>query len=571
MGEKGGLLALVRRHPYIDGAALDALFGDEMARAMLEASKPWMKVVEVAGAGLCYAEKREPMSTLMDRGRTAIARGYALRVMGKEALLASVAPGFEADGEFFWKERWWRLWVDPGGCAPEALRFVQSPPGEFGEEVEDLVVTRDPGRMESLARQVELTWGGGRKVFVMHAEGSLYRVARPRQRMAQRRKWEPYGAEEMEAHIRERQRHGQKRSLMACVASKIDDEGWKLLVEVGNTPLMTGYELAYLQSDRTERMRDAIARLQGLEKAGLVETAQSPVARDRLEERKALTSLGLEMLAAHWGTTITNMVRMHPWPQVIDRKRKRPVYSVKWLGAFGEHHRLVRQFCLALVHGARVTANNLGEAQVRVVTTIGSRLLYRDQRSRAEEKQSGVVKPDGMVQVSVVQRAWMDGEPSASRLLCERTMWLEVDRENLGYSRLKEKMDGYGRIWESLKDGKPVLVWVIQGKPGRERQILDLMRERGIDGWTVLMERLVLAEDDVWWLRHVPGAREWGTTKAGLRYEAIAGMAPWREIWQTTSGWGTGPLLGVQPWRNRELRRSPPRKGEQEWITYKSS
>jgi len=80
---------------------------------------------------------------------------------------------------------------------------------------------------------------------------------------------------------------------------------------------------------------------------------------------------------------------------------------------------------------------------------------------------------------------------------------------------------------------------------------------------------LVLAEDDLWWLRNVPVAREWGQSKVGLRHDAFGGMAPWREIWRTTSGLGERPLLGVQPWSNRELRRSPPRKGEQEWIRYK--
>ena len=116
---------------------------------------------------------------------------------------------------------------------------------------------------------------------------------------------------------------------------------------------------------------------------------------------------------------------------------------------------------------------------------------------------------------------------------------------------------------------KPVLVWLVDGSPGREVQILNLMRERGIDGWTVLKERLVLDADDLWWLQHVPVAGDWGRSKVGLKHDAFGGMAPWREIWSTTSGWGEKALLGVQPWKKRELRRSLPRKGEQECITYK--
>jgi hypothetical protein len=261
---------------------------------------------------------------------------------------------------------------------------------------------------------------------------------------------------------------------------------------------------------------------------------------------------------------------MHPWPQVLDRKTGRPRYGLAWLDAFGEHHRMVRQFSLALVHGARCVSNNLGEAHIRVVTTIGSRLLYRDRRRGTADKQTGVVKPDGLVMVRIEQRGWLDGEASAAKTVCENMLWLEVDRGTVPPGRLTKKMDGYGKIWESLRPMKPALVWVVDGHPAREVQILDRMRERGIDGWTVLMDRLVLDKDDTWWLRNVPVARDWGKSKAGLKYEAFGGMAPWREIWRTTSGWGEGPLLGVQPWEKRRLRRSPPRKGEGEWIRYRS-
>ena len=96
-----------------------------------------------------------------------------------------------------------------------------------------------------------------------------------------------------------------------------------------------------------------------------------------------------------------------------------------------------------------------------------------------------------------------------------------------------------------------------------------MMREKGIDGWTVLMERLVLEENHSWWTTHIPVSMNVGRLKVGLKYEAIGGMAPWREIWNTVDGPGEKPLLGVQPWQKRELRRSPPRKGDQEWIRYR--
>lgn len=570
MKEPGEMCALVRRHPFVSRRLLDEMFGRDLVSAMLAVCKGQLTMVNVKGRGICLAERSEPMSTLMNLDRAEMARWYALRVMGKEAVVASLAPGFEADGEFLWREGWWRVWVDLGGCAPEALGFVQSPPREFGEEVQDLIVTADANRMDSLARQVQLRWGGGKKVFVVHAGGQMHRVARPRALLAQRKVWKPYGQDELATHIRERRRGRHKQSLMASVAKDMDELDWGLLVEAGNLPVMTRYELAYLQSDVVESVREVIERLDALEAAGLLETVRSPAARDQLEKRKVLTTLGLEMLAAHWGTTVYNMVRMHPWPQVVDGERKRPAYGVAWLGNFGEHHRLVRQFVLALVHGARCVSNNIGEAQVKVVTTIGSRLLYRDRRKGAE-KQSGVVKPDALVWARIEQRGWMDGDASAAKTLCEKTLWVEVDRGTASKAKLAAKLDGYAAIWPSVQDMKPALVWLVDGRPSREVEIIKLMQERGIDGWSVLKERLVLAENDEWWTRYLPAARGGGGLKVGLRYEDFGGMAPWRQIWNATSGWGAKPLLGVQPWKERELRRSPPRKGEQEWIRYRST
>jgi len=569
MPDRGELWAFVRRHPFVSERTLCDLYGADVFRAMLAQSEPWLKRVHVKGVGTCYADAREPMSALMDRTRSELARRYALQVMGRGAALSSMAPGFEADGEFFWKEHWWRVWADPGGCAPEALRFIQTPPKDFGGDVSDIILTEDTARMDSLARQVERTWGGGKKVFVMHTAGNLNRIARPRGYGRNAKRWKPYGRDEVETHIRLRQRRSHKRSLLAGIAKGLDELDWALLVKAGNIPLMTRYELAYLQTEEASRLREILARLEALEGQGLLETADSPRARDRLEERKVLSSLALEMLAAYWGTSISSMMRMHPWPQVVDRVSRRPKYGLAWLRMFGDHYALVRKFALALVYGGRGVSNAIGEVQTRVVTTIGSRLLYRDHRRRGQEKQTGVVKPDGLVWVRINQRGWMDGAASASKPVCEHTLWLEVDRGTIPLKRLESKLDGYGSIWESLQEMNPALVWVIEGTPSREASILAMMRDRGVHGWTVLMERLVLAEEEPWWIQNAPGLTSKGSLKVGLKYEAIGGMAPWREIWNTVEGKGGQPLLGVQPWRKRELRRTPPRKGEQQSIKYK--
>ena len=44
-------------------------------------------------------------------------------------------------------------------------------------------------------------------------------------------------------------------------------------------------------------------------------------------------------------------------------------------------------------------------------------------------------------------------------------------------------------------------------------------------------------EDHNWWTTHIPVSMNVGRLNVGLKYEAIGGMAPWREIW---NGSGTG-------------------------------
>jgi hypothetical protein len=569
MDDRGVLWSFVRRHPYASEGMLSELFGQTVFQSMVGRSEKWLKQVEVKGIGSCYADQREPISTLLDLRRAELARRYAHRVMGRGAALSGLAPGFEADGEFLWKDRWWRIWVDPGGCAPEALGFIQSPPRKFGGEVNDIVLTEDPTRMDSLARQVELTWSGGKKVYVMQVDGKGNRIARPPQYSRKLRRWKPWGKNELEAHIRQRQRRSTKRDSLAEVAKELDEADWALIIEAGNLPLMTRYELAYSQTDDARKLRDTLGRLKKLEERGLLETAKSPIVHDQLENRKIPTSLGMELLMARWGTTITSMRRMHPWPQVVDKKNGRPRYGLDWLEYFGKHHTLTREFALALVYGSRGVSNSIGEVKVQMVTTIGSRLLYRDVRSRRDKRQSGVVKPDGLATVRIRQCGWMDGVSTAAKPVLEKTIWLEIDRGTIPLTRLTAKLDRYALVWERIQTMNPELVWVIEGTPSREASILRMMRERGIPGWTVLMERLVLKEDDPYWTIHKPVSTKMGSLKVGLHYDAIGGMAPWREIWNTIEGVGGLPLLGVQPWRNRRLRRSPPRRGEQHRILHK--
>ncbi|MEJ2605994.1 MAG: replication-relaxation family protein [Anaerolineales bacterium] len=562
------LIEYLRRNPYCNESFLCRLYGREVFQMMLADDDAGIKVIEVKQSGKCFADKKEPSSSLVDLRRLEMARDFILYSLGREAAFTAISPGIDSDCEFFWKDLWWRLWVDPGGCAPEALGMFVSPPKQFGNEIRDLILTPFQDRLDPISHQVERNWRSHQDVYVMIAEGDSYRIVRLKHRLKKDR-CEPISKKDIQAHIKVRQRGGRKRSLMGEIAKELDLTDWSLLVDLGNVPLLKTYELAYLRSDDARTVKLIIQRLQAIEELGLIETAKSPVARDQLKKRKMLTSLGLELLAAHWKTTTAYMRLMQPWPQGIDAKEGRPHYSLGWLSKFGNHYRYVRRMALALVYGARCVSSPILSVDAKVITTIGTRLIYREYQIGGSNSKAGIVVPDGLMKVSISQKGWVDGQhTSVSRPVQENTIWLEVDMGGTGLKRLEAKMNGYAHIWRNLEKLKPVLVWLIKGSPYRESQILKLMKERNIEGYTVLHNRLHLPEDDAWWSVHTPASLS-SSIKVGINYEAVGGMAPWRNVWGTTDHSELAPFLGLPLDGKRDFYRSPERESDREWVVYK--
>jgi len=546
------------RHPFSSHSLLEGAFGESVVGVLLEREAGCYREVEVPSRGTCYAAREEPNTTLLGCHRWELAREFALAHMGQEAVRSGISPGFDADGEFCWANArgvpWWRIWVDMGLCAPEALPFVVNPPMAFGDHVCDVVVTCELGRLDPLAAQIERNWECRQPVRVWLRGSEACRIARPREPRRTRR-WHPPTERDVKALIRERQRGSHHRSYLARLYRSLSAEDWRLLGEVGNNPLFSTYELAYLRGDSSRTVRKEIDRVQRLEDLGLIQTARDAGPRCAVEGRKVLTWRGLELLAEHWGASLDAVRRFHPWPQREDTKGKGHVeYATRWASQLEAHQRLTRQFALALLHGARCVSNDLGGAGVRIETTIASRICFMTEFFDEEERISWVA-PDLRARVKFWRREILHGEPMPPRLVDRRALLVELDRGTVAISRLEERLDRYARIWRMLEEQRPVLVWVIDGSPSREKRILDGMRERKLEGWTVTLERLVLPEEDKWWLIRAPASRSGWDCRVGLPWKAIGGMAPWRRIWMPTGEPGLQPFLGTEPWLARDAAR----------------
>lgn len=565
------LLDFLDRHPFSSLQYLERIYGKRTLAILLGEEKKEVHEVPVGRSARHLANRKESKAVLLDLRRLEIARKFALQVMGLDAVFLGLSPGFEADGEFLWQGKWWRIWVDVGGCAPEALKFIVDPPRDHGDDVRDVILTSHNKRMGYLARQVEMAWGGGQRVHIWLVGTEEYRIVRTYKRLASTKTWEPYQAEDIKTHIRIRHRGEIRRIQLGEIAAKLDEDDWATLVEVGNNPLMSTYELSYLFSQTKRGVEEQIQRVKRIGTLELIENAKTEKARHGLEGRKVISDLGLELLTYHWGTEPQYVHQFHPWPQRIVRQgRAKRTYSLRWFDRWEDHQMAVRRFALALLYGARCVTNPIGGVDVRIVTTIGSRLLFRENRKGRKTK-IRMVKPDAMIEVDIWKRGWLDGDRTLHKQnVLSKNLLVEVDRSTMSLERVKERIDRYRECLMNLRRDEDVLVWVIDGTPWREHNILTFMKDAGIDGRTVLVERLVLPEGDTWWLIHAPTSVSGNKQEVCLSNESIGGMAPWRRIWRTGGCNRMSSLLGVETWVKREMVKSPPKRGEQEWVRYKT-
>lgn len=544
----GTLTDFLRRHPFASQQVLESAFGERGLQILMSGGGRRIRRVDLPGLGPCFAEEREPDATLIGSHRREVARGFAAHVFGARPLAGGISPGVDADLEFPSNGDmggiWWRVWVDLGGCAPEALGFVADPPTHFDYGVRDIVLTTDIDRLKLIAHQIESRWRGEHPIHLISSESLAHRTVLP-EAIRGERAWLPPDEGRIEALVRARQRGSHHRSRLAKVVPHLSDEDWSLLARVGDHPLLTPTELSYVKSGSVGTLKKELLRLAMLERLCLIETPKGLGPRVFIERRKILSWRGLELLAGRWGSSPQIMSRFHPWPQHVDHEG-RVLYSTGWLRAQYQHQPLVRQFGLAMIDGARRVSNARGGVRVELETTIAARISYKENHPEAGRVVSWVA-PDARARVEFWQGEREDGGRSTPQRLGRYSLWIEVDRATIPVNRLSDRIDRYVSALNAMRGRNPALIWVIDGSPYRERQILDLMKAQGIDGWAVTLQRLVLPKDDRWWLLH-PHAGVSRVPQVGLPYEAIGGMSPWRTVWRSCTDTHLRPLLGVEPW-----------------------
>jgi hypothetical protein len=456
------------------------------------------------------------------------------------------------------QKSWFRVWVDNEGAEVAALPFLRPVPARFAPNLLDLIITGTSERAKLIHRQLSLLWSqGNKKALIYYQNNNDYLQFKIHQ----------YGTKKGSTGIfldykevltavlaarskrLENIRHDQVVGKNFLYLSETD---FAFLKYVGDNPLFTLDELSTLKASSStgeplfalqKNTEKAAGRFRLLSEKNLIENAAAPLAGIKP------SALGLEVLAGYWGISQESMRRFQSWPQKQSKKTG-STYSEGALSHIGDHTRLVQQFVFGLLDNAWRLQEEHGGVDVCLNTIVGKPIYFQD---LASGKIDWAI-PDAMIDLGFWRRTWRDGRVYEPKIVfSEARVHLEVDRATNPIHRHSVRMKKYGRVWRSLS-GNPVQVWIIDGTPWREKELLQMLEDAGINGWTVLFERLVLDKEDPWWERfsHKEGV---------LGHNKHKGMAPLRKIWRKVGDYKLHHLMDHAPWERKMSQSKPTVKG----------
>jgi len=559
MKDENLLVNFLYDYPWTSSSVLKSVFGpcfEKLARPKETRS------IQIPGVGTCWGINKEKLSSVPGIRRREQAKRYLIGGFNKAALWNGSSPGpwgsdlLAKTGNK--RNRWVRVWVDNEGAEVAALPFLHPVPARCAPNLLDLIITGTGDRAKLIHRHLNLLWSQGNRKALIYYQN--------RDEPLRLEKYQ-YGPKKGSGGIflddeevlkavsaarlerLENIRHDQVVGKYFLDLSEID---FVLLKYVGDNPLFSLDELSTLIASsstgrplftRSKAKERADGRFKLLSEKGLIENAAAPLAGIKP------SALGLEVLAGYWGVSKESMKRFQSWPQ----KQSRSIgttYSEGALSHIGDHTRLVQQFVFGLLDNAWRLQEEHGGVDVYLDTLVGKPIYFQDLASGKTDWSI----PDASIELGFWRRTWRDGIVHDPKItFSDARVLLEVDRATNPIHRLSNRMKKYGRIWRSLS-GNPVQVWIIDGTPWREKEILKMLEDAGINGWTVLFERLVLEKGDPWWDRF---SHKEGT----LRYSKHRGMAPLRKIWRRAGDYDMHYLMDHAPWERKMSQSKPIVKG----------
>ncbi len=559
MKDENLLVNFLYDYPWTSSPVLKSVFGPRFEK--LATSKE-TRSIQIPGVGTCWGVKTEKLSSIPGVRRREQAKRLLINSFNKDDLWNGSSPGpwgsdllVRAGNK---QKRWYRFWIDNEGADVASLPFLHPVPARFAPNLLDLIITGAGGRAKLINRQLNLLWSrGNRKALIYYQnEGGHLQFKNYQDRTGNSQRGIFLDDQEVlkavSAARLERLKNIRHDQIVGKYFLDLSEAAFLLLRYVGDNPFFSLDELSTLVASPVTGMpmftqskikEKAAKRFKLLSEKGLIESAAAPLAGIKP------SALGLEVLAGYWGVSQESMKRFHSWPQKQARKFG-TTYSEGALSHIKDHTRQVQQFAFGLIDNAWRLQEEHGGVDVYLDTIVGKPIYFQDLASGKIDWSI----PDASIELGFWRRTWRDGHVHDPKItFSEARVLLEVDRATNPIPRLSNRMKKYGRIWRSLS-GNPVQVWIIDGTPWREKEILEMLGDAGINGWTVLFERLILDREDPWW-------DQFSHKEGTLSYNKHGGMAPLRKIWRRVGDYKLHHLLDHAPWERKMSQSKPMTKG----------
>jgi len=491
------LESFLQRHPWSETGLLMRVFDPQALRALIRENPLRISRSEW---GERWALPGEADSQALSLSRLETARAFVWWNFGRDGFFTSRSPGEQCDMEVVWKGKTWRIFVDPGGIAPEAIPWIEHPPVD--NDGPRVVLT---DRSTMLIHWLEQCWSGsevqigGRFTppwsFSDNSQEPFLFSIKPRWKNRRLKTVPPPDIDQDPLPLEESDRR-LSRNALGHIALFSGPWLTSALSSIGFLPFMTNQELHFIDPQLFSASHLQLLRSEQLVKG----------------DRMTLSASGLRMIAGIWGTDPRGLSRRHPWPLRYQPRNRYWVYSTAGAVRFGPHDTIVRRFVLSMVEGARRVSNSSMQIQAIPQTILGSRIRY----GRPGEKSSMVIA-DARVSLRMFH---------GPQLRRECDLLIEIDRGTYSLVKLGERLAKYRDLFRD--SGQRFELIMVFPNISREENAIYLLKSLSLNAWTVSENRLALSESFDWWLQNPYLGAE-------LPRESTGGYCPWRVIWNHTT------------------------------------
>ncbi len=566
---KHKLIDFLQRIPWASRELLEKYFGaEDLEKGLLQYSKKITSIIR-ADNQTYYSVKPANYHLLPGISRREMVRKFMSERYGYSLFDMAESPCGNADFRVFLEDSgtWIRVWGDMGHIAPESLLIFRNPP-VFGDNVRDIVLTcQVPERMFFLKTQAEINWKEARKgnVEIIEAGESGCRSILPDFRFKQNsEKYDPQKEIYPEiskdqippySDTRKRQISVQEiRSTFLCRQSmELKQQDYDLLRFIACNPFLRFPEIGILFAGNSccamsyqltkkeyEDITGALEEINSLEKKNLLRK----ICLGPMKDTYIPTWQGIDLLAAYHGTIPFYLRKYSQWPQksftekdyiehrsLLDKEfpyfDSHCYYAQKWGEIRPEHQILCKEFCAALIFGARFLKSMFGfDIEVSGLTTISSNLKISSTiRGRKIIRQ---LHPDGCCTFTCSQ----------ADVTKKWKVFIEIERNTNSKYELLDKLEKYKIFIPAAKqfyrgyDDVVVMFFFDDTEEDRNgsleekrRALLETMNKYGIRGCFGLLSDAKKPVDG------------WNPKHDGIEKETCGNMFIYRKMWQFSDYW----------------------------------